>query len=84
MQQKCRDLHIKIGGNKEEVVRRLTTHMIDQDYVQLATSGATFGSLGMSQYLGSEGYATGQPSSDEEDLAAEWQASRPTNGTSTG
>jgi hypothetical protein len=28
LQQKCRDLHIKIGGNKEEVVRRLTAHML--------------------------------------------------------
>ena len=31
LQQTCRDLHIKIGGTKEEVVRRLTAHMIDQD-----------------------------------------------------
>ena len=50
------DLHFKIGGNKEEVARRLTAHMIDRDYVQLAASGATFGSLGMSQYFRSEGY----------------------------
>ena len=67
LQQKCRDLHIKIGGNKEEVVRRLTAHMIDRDYVQLAASGATFGSRGMSQHFRTEGYAAGQPSSDLED-----------------
>ena len=31
LQQMCRDLHIKIGGNKEEVVRRITDHKIDQE-----------------------------------------------------
>ncbi len=41
LQQQRRDLHVKIGGNKEEVVRRLTAHMIGRDYVQLPASGVT-------------------------------------------
>ena len=84
LQQKCMDLHIEIGRNKEEVVRTIATHMTGQDCVQLAASGATLDSLGMSQYFVSEGYAEGKPSSDEEDLAAERQAHRHTNGTDTG
>ncbi len=31
LQQTCRDLHIKIGGTKEDVVRRLTAHMLEQE-----------------------------------------------------
>jgi hypothetical protein len=55
LQQSCRDLHIKIGGTKEEVVRRITTHKLQQECVQRGTSGATSGSMSMSQHSNSEG-----------------------------
>ena len=84
LQQQCRDLHIKVGGSKEEVVRRLAIHMMHQDCVQHAASGATLGTLGMSQYFDSEGHVEAEPSSDAEDLATERRARRRTNGTDLG
>jgi hypothetical protein len=55
LQQTCRDLHIKIGGPKEDVVRRIAAHMMHQEYAQRAASGATSRPQGMSRSSSSEG-----------------------------
>ena len=62
LQQMCRFLCISPDGTKETVVQRLTAHMVDQGYVQLAAegfgheSGASSSAwLGMSQHFRSEG-----------------------------
>ena len=70
LQQKCKDLHIKIGGTKEEVARRLTAHMIDQGYRPESSARRRCVLAGMSRHSGSEGIVEGEPSSDPERLAA--------------
>ncbi len=62
-QQQRRDLRITIGGSKEDVVREIAVHMVDQDDVQFAAAGVTFGALGVSQYFRTEG---DEPGSDLE------------------
>ncbi len=66
LQQTRRFLLISPDGPKETVVRRLTAHMVDQDYVQLAAEGfghvsgaSSSAGLGMSQYFMSEGHPAG-------------------------
>ena len=70
LQQKCRDLHIKIGGAKEEVVRRLTAHMIDQGNRPEGSARRRCDLAGMSRHSGSEDIVEDVPSSDPERLAA--------------
>ena len=72
LQVKCKDLHIKIGGNKQAVVRRITTHMIDRNSPESSIKGDLEGCVlaGMSKHPGSEGVVEGEPSSDQERLAA--------------
>ena len=69
-QQKCKDLHIKIGGAKEEVVRRLTAHMIDQGNCPEGSARRRCDLAGMSRHSGSESIVEDVPSSDPERLAA--------------
>ena len=70
VQQKCKDLHIKIGGAKEEVVRRLTAHMIDQGNRPEGSARRRCDLAGMSRHSGSEDIVEDVPSSDPERLAA--------------
>ena len=70
LQQTCRDLHIKIGGTKEEVVRRLTAHMIDQDIRPESDVRRRQIPVGMSRHSSSESIAEGLLSIDLERLAA--------------
>ncbi len=69
LQLKCKDLHIKIGGAKEEVVRRLTAHMIDQGNRPEGSARRRCDLAGMSRHSGSESIVEDVPSSDPERLA---------------
>ena len=69
LQQKFKDLHIRIGGAKEEVVRRLTAHMIDQGNRPEGSARRRCVLAGMSRHSGSESIVEDVPSSDPERLA---------------
>ena len=70
LQKECKDLHIKIGGTKEEVARRLTAHMIDQGYRPGSSARRRCVLAGMSRHSGSEDIVEGESSNDPERLAA--------------
>jgi hypothetical protein len=70
LQLKCKDLHIKIGGTKEEVARRITAHMIDQGK-RPEGSARRCDLADMSRHSGSEDIVEDVPSSDPERLVVE-------------
>ena len=70
LQQKCMGLHNTVGGAKEEVARRLTTHMIDQGNRPESSARRRCVLAGMCMHSGSEGIVEDVPSSDPERLAA--------------
>jgi len=67
LQQTCRDLHIKIGGTKEEVVRRLTAHMIENTPGERRQAKSV--PVGMSKHSRSESDAEALLSIEMERLA---------------
>ena len=72
LQVKCMDLHIKRGGNKQAVVQRMTTHVVDRDSPESSLKGYIEDCVlaGMSKHSGSEGVGEGEPDSGQERLAA--------------
>ncbi len=65
------DLHIKSGGSKQDVVHRLTTHLIN-DSPKSSLKGYVEDCVlaGMSKHSGSEGVGEGEPVCCQERLAA--------------
>jgi hypothetical protein len=65
------DLHIKSGGTKQDVVQRITTHLIN-DSPESSLKGYIEDCVlaGMSKHSGSEGVGEGEPDSGQERLAA--------------
>ena len=71
LQLKCKEVHSKSGGGKEDGVRRLTDHMSDQGNRREGNARRRCVLAGMSRRSGSESIVEDVPSSDPERLAAE-------------
>ena len=67
-----------MGGTKQAVVQRITTHMIDRDSPESSLKGYVEDCVlaGMSKHSGSEGVGEGEPVCCQERLAAERLARR--------